>query len=387
MKEGMEVNDIYRFLRKKQGEMISYLEEMVNLESPSLDKTLVDRLADWNAANFKQLTGGNTRFFDNDTYGKHIRVEWGEGEEQLLVIGHIDTVWPSGTINKMPFKIEEGKAHGPGVFDMKGGIIQGLFALHALQELGYILDKKVVFLMNSDEEVGSPSSQKIIEEEAEKSEFTFVLEPAMERDGKLKTFRKGVGIFEVDITGIPAHSGIAPLKGASALEELSHQIIYLHSLTDHEKGTTINVGKARGGTAFNVVAEKAMAELDMRVMDTEESDRVAALIKNLEPRLKGTEITVHERMRRYPLERTPEVVSMFHTAQHLAKEQLKFNLSEQSAGGFSDGNLTARYNPTLDGLGAVGDGAHARHEHLIVDEMPRRSALLALLLLEYGMSN
>lgn len=380
------MHNIYELLEQKQGEMAAYLEEMVQRESPSKDKVLLDQLAAWISKSFEELTGGNATFIQNEAGGNHIRAEWGTGDKQLLIIGHFDTVWPKGTIKTMPFRVEEGKAYGPGVFDMKGGIIQGLFALHALKELKYVLDKRIVFLFNSDEEIGSPRSRKIIEEEAAKSEAAFVLEPAMGRDGNLKTFRKGAGIFDLDITGIPAHSGIDPTKGASALEELAHQIIYLHSLTDLDQGSTINVGKAEGGTAYNVVAEKASAELDLRVLNKEESDRIIPLIKHLKPKLTGTTISVTERMSRPPLERTPQVVDMYHTARAAASKYLNVDLKEQSTGGYSDGNLTALYAPTLDGLGAVGDGAHANHEHLILNEMPKRSALLAILLLEYGMS-
>lgn len=375
---------IYPFLENKTDMMTDYLKEIVEHESPSHDHELLNKLASWISETFITLTGGQTRIIENEGAAHHVIGEWGEGEEQLLILAHFDTVWPKGTIERMPFEIKEGKAMGPGVFDMKGGLIQGLFALHALKELGLSLNKKVVYLFNSDEEIGSPTSRQIIESEARKSDVVFVLEPAVGEQGSLKTFRKGAGRFHIEVTGIPAHAGADPEKGASAVEELAHQIIKLHSLTDFDIGTTINVGKITGGTAYNVVAEKAVADVDLRVRTKEEFDRIIPLIKGLEPKRSGTTVQVSGGVNRPPFERTKAVIELFETARQLAKNYLDIDLTEQGTGGFSDGNLTAPITRTLDGLGAVGDGAHANHEHLIVSEMPKRSALLALLLLTYG---
>lgn len=378
------MNHIYEYLKEQKFHMVDYLKEIVEHESPSYDKVLLDKLANWIASTFKQLTGGNTEIIFNGRHGNHVRGEWGKGSGQILILAHFDTVWPKGTLERMPFKIEEGKAHGPGVFDMKGGLIQGIFALHALKYLKKTLDKKVVFLFNSDEEIGSPSSRDIIEGEASKSDIVFVLEPAITQKGSLKTFRKGAGIFKLSITGVPAHAGADPEAGISAVEELAHQIIYLHSLNDYEKGITVNVGKITGGTASNVIAEKATAEIDLRVNTKEEFDRVIPFIKGLTPQLEGVELSVTGGINRPPFERTEKVEKLFNTAKLLADKYLNFELTEQGTGGFSDGNLTAPIAPTLDGLGAVGGGAHANHEHLIIDDMPIRSALLAMLLLTYG---
>lgn len=375
---------IYPFLKRKTEDMTSYLKEIVEHESPSHDHVLLNILAKWIAKTFESLTGGQATIIDNGGAGHHVIGEWGEGNGQLLILAHFDTVWPKGTINDIPFNIKDGKATGPGVFDMKGGLIQGLFALHALKELGLTLNKKVVYLFNSDEEIGSPTSRKLIESEAKKSNVVFVLEPAVGEQGSLKTFRKGAGMFRVEVTGIPAHAGADPEIGASAVGELAHQIIKLHSLTNFNIGTTINVGKIEGGTAFNVIAEKALAEVDLRVNTKEEFDRVIPLIKGLEPKLRETTVEVTGGINRPPFERTKEVEKLFQTSKQLAETYLGIELTEQGTGGFSDGNLTAPITRTLDGLGAVGDGAHANHEHLIVSEMPKRSALLALLLLKYG---
>lgn len=378
------MQDIVQFLKEKESEMTVLLQEIVEHESPSLDKEMNDRLGDWIAEQFIRLTNGKTEKIVNDLYGNHIRAEWGKGEDQLLLSAHFDTVWPKGTLARKPFKIEDGKAFGPGVFDMKGGIIQGLFALHALHSLGKKLNKKIVFLFTSDEEIGSLTSQALIEKEAARSERVFILEPAMSSEGALKTSRKGVGMFHLSITGIPAHSGVDPEKGVSAIGEIAEQIRYLHSLTDLSIGTTVNVGTIQGGTTSNVMAAHAEAEIDLRVKTQEEFDRIIPLITNIKPYNVRAKVEITGGINRPPLERTERVISMFLKAKNLAKEQLGFDLSEKETGGGSDGNFTGPIAPTLDGLGAVGDGAHAEHEHLIVSEMPIRSALVALLLMEYG---
>lgn len=374
----------YEYIDQKREHMFKLLKDIVEQESPSNDKELVDQLSVWIAKIFEELTGGLTRTIENKEYGNHVIGEFGEGDSQLLIMAHFDTVWPKGTLDKMPFSVKDGIARGPGVFDMKGGLIQGLFALNAIKELGVKLDKKIVCIFDADEEIGNPTSQELIQEEAKKSDAVFVLEPGMSPAGAIKTARKGVGIFDIEVTGIPSHSGIDPEKGVSAIEELAHQTMYLHSLTDLEKGTTVNVGTFNGGTTSNVIAEKAYAEVDLRVKTNDEFDRVIPLIKGIKPKLDGANIMVNGGVNRPPLEKTEQVKQMFQMAKKLAKEHLNFELTEKETGGGSDGNLTSQFAPTLDGLGAVGDGAHANHEYLVLDEMPKRSALLAMLLETYG---
>lgn len=375
---------IYQHLEAQKEEMYAYLEKIVTKESPSHDKELVDALGKWLAGTFEQLTGGTTTTIPDNTYGNHIRGEWGSGENQILILGHFDTVWPEGTLKSMPFKMENGKAAGPGTFDMKGGIIQGLFALKALQELKVPMNKKVVFFFDSDEEIGNPSSRELIEKEAEKSDVVFVLEPGMSEKGSLKTSRKGVGIFNVEATGVPAHAGIDPDKGVSAIHELALQTLDIEGMNDFNTGTTFNVGKVSGGTGSNVIPEKASAEVDLRAKTQEAFDKAIETMLALKPKLNGAALHVTGGANRAPLERTDEVVSLFRTAKHLAEAHIGMELTEKETGGGSDGNLTAPLAPTLDGLGAAGDGAHAKHEHLILSEMPKRSALLAMLLATYG---
>jgi glutamate carboxypeptidase len=371
-------------IERNHEQMIHYLRNIVEHESFSADKERLDSLALWLADAFEELVGGKTEIIEVEDYGNHVRCEWGEGDGQILILAHFDTVWPIGTLKEMPFRIEGDRVSGPGVFDMKGGLIQGLFALKAIREAGIQLNKKVVVFFDSDEEIGNPSSRFYIELEAKKSDCVFVLEPGMTLEGGLKTSRKGVGIYRMEVTGIPSHSGVDPEKGVSAIDELAHQIIKLHGQTDFATGTTINVGKISGGSATNVIAERAVAEIDVRGKTTEELERVHNMLMELEPVKERAKLVMSGDINRMPLERTEQVQEMFRTAKGIAEEHLGVELVEKETGGGSDGNLTAPFAPTLDGLGAVGDGAHANHEHLLLSRMNERCALLAGLIVNYA---
>lgn len=375
---------IKRIIETNKPQMLDHLKTIVEFESPSHDKEKLDQLALWIADTFKALVGGKSEIIEVEQYGNQVRCEWGEGEEQILIMAHFDTVWPVGTLKDKPFRIEGDRAYGPGVFDMKGGLIQGLFALKAIKEAGIQLKKKIVFLFDGDEEIGNPASKEIIENEAKKSERVFVLEPAMSLAGAIKTSRKGVGMYEMRVKGIPSHSGIDPDKGISAIDELAKQIVRLHNETNLSTGTTINVGKISGGSAVNVMAEHAFAEIDTRAKTTKELERIHKFILGLNPIRENTEVITTGEINRFPLERTEEVANMFAVAKRIAKQELGFELIEKETGGGSDGNLTAPFAQTLDGLGAVGDGAHANHEHLLISHMTERSALLAGLLLHFA---
>ncbi|WNS75780.1 M20 family metallopeptidase [Bacillus sp. DTU_2020_1000418_1_SI_GHA_SEK_038] len=379
------MKEIVSFLQEKQSEMVDKLKQLVEMESPSNDKELVDKIGEKIADLFESYTGGKITVIPNNHFGNHLRGEWGEGEDgQILLLAHMDTVWPKDILQTLPFRIEGDKAYGPGAFDMKGGIVQGIFALHALKELNISPKRKIIFLFTSDEEIGSGTSRQLIEEEAKKSSAVFVLESAASKEGALKTARKGVGIFNLKVKGIAAHSGIEPEKGISAISELASQITYLDSLSDYSKGTTLNVGVIKGGSSSNVVAAEAMAEVDLRVTANKEFDRVIPLIQDLQSTIEGTKIMVEGGINRPPFERSQEVEELYLLAKNIAKEYLSFDLMEQLSGGGSDGNFASQYAPTLDGLGPVGDGAHANHEHAIISQLPVRSALLALLIKELG---
>ncbi|MEH7385998.1 M20 family metallopeptidase [Bacillus sp. JJ1521] len=372
---------VVAFLKEKESEMVEVLKSLVELESPSHDKEAVDQVGEQVQLLYKKYVGGRVQRFDNEHFGDHFRCELGEGDEQILILAHMDTVWPKGTLENLPFHIDGDELYGPGSFDMKGGIVQGLFALNALKTLQVPLKTKVVMLFTSDEEIGSDSSRALIEVEAKKSKYVLVLESAAaSKKGKLKTSRKGVGMFTIKVTGLAAHSGIEPEKGISAIEELARQTLYLHGLTDFEKGTTLNIGLVKGGSASNVVAAEAEAELDLRVENNAEFERVIPLIQGLTPSKEGLTIEVTGGINRPVMEKTPEITKMFETAKELAKEYLDFNLEEQASGGGSDGSFASQFAPTLDGLGPVGDGAHASNEHLLISQMPVRSALVALLI-------
>ncbi|ARK25341.1 peptidase M20 [Sporosarcina sp. P37] len=375
---------VAEYLLGKQDEMLDMLKTMVEMETPSDNKRLVDIFGEKVVELIQPYVQAKVDSIHNEEFGNQVRIEIGEGDEQILLLGHMDTVWPEGTLANMPFKVVGDEAYGPGTFDMKGGLVQGIFALHALQKYEVVLTKKIVFLLVSDEEIGSDSSRHLIEEEAAKSSCVFVLESSGALEGMYKTARKGVGIFDVAVKGKAAHAGIEPEKGISAIEELSKIVLYLHSLTDLAKGTTVNVGVINGGSSSNVVAASASAEVDLRVEMDSEFDRVIPLIKNIQPSKEGIQVEVTGDINRPVMEKTEEVGRLFETAKHLAAEYLDFDLKEQLSGGGSDGSFASRFAPTLDGMGPVGDGAHAANEHLIISKMPVRSALLALMLMEAG---
>jgi glutamate carboxypeptidase len=297
-----------------------------------------------------------------------------------LLLGHCDTVWPHGTLEKMPVENRGGRLHGPGIYDMKGGLVQALFALTALRDLGLQPTVAPLFFINSDEEIGSFESAPRIQHLARIVDRTFVMEPSLGPAGKLKTARKGVGRFVIKVLGQAAHAGLDPDKGISAILELSHVVQALFALNDPGRGITVNVGTIDGGMRPNVVAPESTAEVDVRVPTQADADRIEKAIYDIQPTVPGTELQITGRVGRPPLERTPGNRKLWNRAQDAAAT-LGFDIDEGAAGGGSDGNWTSLYTPTLDGLGAVGDGAHALTEHLIVEKMPERAALLACLLL------
>ncbi len=366
-----------------RGAMLDALETLVAQESPSLDKPALDGMADLLAGRFASLGLASHRVL-NGSGGDHLRVTLGDPDPArppALVLCHFDTVWPAGTLATMPFRVEEGRAYGPGVYDMKASLVLAEFAASALLSLGPRPPRPVVFLFTSDEEIGSPDSRRLIEQEARRSAFVLVLEPPLS-DGRLKTARKGVGRFVLEVTGRAAHAGVEPEKGVSAVTELAHQILALNALADPAAGTTVNVGVVRGGTTSNVVPAAATADIDVRVSTPDESNRIEAAISALRPISAGATLTVRGGVNRPPMERTPAVAGLFERVRAIGRS-LGLELGEGSTGGGSDANLTAALGlATLDGLGAPGAGAHAGHEHIVIDALPGRAALLATLLLE-----
>ena len=302
------------------------------------------------------------------------------GKPAQLLIGHSDTVWPLGTLETMPVVVENGHVRGPGTFDMKAGIVQGIFALRALRELGHQPPATPVWFINSDEETGSPESKRYVRLIAKHVARAFVLEPALGLVGHLKTARKGVGRFVVRVHGKAAHSGLDPTGGASAIHELMHVVQRLHAITDLERGVTVNVGVVRGGSRVNVIAAEAEAEVDVRILSASDGEAIAETIHAMRALTPGTSLEIEGGIQIPPLERTARNRLLWQAAAE-AGRRLGMDLTEDISGGGSDGNTTSLYTATLDGLGSRGDGAHANHEHVEIESLVDRAALVAELLM------
>lgn len=366
------------YCERKLPWLLETVEALVLLESPTGDTESINRCAAELEGRLIDL-GGRVRRLPGGAAGDHVLAEFGSGRRQALLLGHLDTVWPVGTLAERPWRHHNGRVFGPGVFDMKAGVGLAMLAVKALAERSAGLPGRIVMLTTTDEETGSATSRTVIEAEARRSEAVLVLEPSLP-GGALKTSRKGCGEFVLKISGVPAHAGIEPARGASAISELARQISRIEALHDPESGTTINVGVIRGGSRPNVIAAEAEAVIDVRAASQAAAARVTEALSALTPHDPRTSLTVSGGIDRPPLERTPGVASLFHQAQAVAAEFGR-DLAEGGTGGGSDGNLTAAAGvPTLDGLGAVGAGAHAADEHVIVSELPWRAALLAGLL-------
>ncbi len=354
----------------------------VELESPTTDKAACDRAGRHLAERFHEYAGAEIVWHRQERHGDHFEARVGQGARRILLLGHFDTVWPVGTIGRLPCRIERDRLTGPGSFDMKYGDIQGLWALRLLTEAGAGTGKAFTFFGNSDEEIGSPTSRPIIEGLARASEAVFVLEPAVGAEGAIKLWRKGVGIYHLDVDGVASHAGADPEKGRSAILELAHHVIDLHSLNDAARGTTVNVGVVRGGSRSNVVAAHAEAEIDLRVRTADEARRADERIRQRPTFVAGTTARIKGGLNRPPMEETDASRRLYALAKRIAADE-GFDLPASGTGGGSDGNFTAALGvPTLDGLGAVGDGGHAEHEHVVVSTMAPRLAWFTRLLAE-----
>jgi len=382
MDSAVKLKSLPKGLASHLPEMLRTLELFVSTESPSTEKTAADACAEVIGNEWRKREVLVERF-EQKHRGAHLRITHGAGTKsrgQLLVLGHYDTVYSTGTLARMPFRMDAGKVYGPGVFDMKAGIVQALFALDAIQTFGGVLAKKVVFLWTSDEEIGSESSRKLIESEAKRSDAVFVLEPALGAKGLLKTARKGVGEAEIIVRGRASHAGLAPERGVNAIHELALQIARLKEWNDLPRGISVNAGLINGGTRTNVIPDYARAILDLRALRSNDMQKIEKKLRALRPILPGAKLEVRGGFNRAPLERKVSA-ELFRRASSLAK-QMGFTIGEGTAGGGSDGNLTAALGvPTLDGLGAVGDGAHSPGEYILARALPQRVALLAALLL------
>jgi len=367
--------DLRDFCRAAQPWLLETVEALVRIESPTTEKAAVDACGAELAARLAAIGGRVTRL-PRDARGDHLLAEFGCGASQILLLGHFDTVWPVGQLARMPLVRADGRLRGPGVFDMKSGIAIGMLAARALVETGAPLARRIVMLWTSDEEVGSQTSRGAIEDEARRSDAVLVLEPSLP-GGAVKTARKGCGSFEVIVKGVSAHAGIEPQKGASAVHELAHQILRIAELQDLRRGVSVNVVQASGGLRSNVIPDEAHAIVDVRAPTLEAAAGVEDAFRSLRPVDGRTTVTAIGGFDRPPLERTPAVERLYNQARSVARE-LGVDLQEGATGGGSDGNFTAALGvPTLDGLGAVGDGAHALHEHIEIEPLADRAALVA----------
>jgi glutamate carboxypeptidase len=369
------------FLERKD-QIVQTIRQLVETESPSDNKDAVDRLGALLAGRFEGL-GGHAKFHRVSNFGDHLQVDFDgtRGGKPILLLGHLDTVYPLGTLATMPCRVADGRLWGPGSFDMKSGIA---FMLHAIEALRAWhedkLPRPVTVLLVSDEEVGSETSRRITENLAKKSTAVLVLEPSHGPKGAVKTARKGIGEYVLKVTGKAAHSGLDFEKGQSAIVELARQIIAISKLVNLKCGLTLNVGTVQGGTRVNVIPAEASAVLDVRVVRKQDAAGIDRRLRSLKPFNRKCKLEITGGINRPPMERMAAVAALFEKAAEIAKH-LGWKLEEAAVGGGSDGNFTAALGiPTLDGLGGVGEGAHATHESILISELPRRTALLAALI-------
>jgi glutamate carboxypeptidase len=377
-----EIRRVLDYVRGERRGMVELVQRLALAESPSDDPAAVAPVLDMLATELERAGLAVRRFRGRVSAGTlcaRPRPRSG-GRPRQLLIGHCDTVWPVGTVRQMPVRVEGDTLCGPGVFDMKGGLAQMLTALRAVRDLGLRPAADCVAVVNSDEEIGSPDSTPLIRRLARGAARAFILEPAFGRAGKLKTARKASGAFTVIVTGRAAHAGINPEEGASAILEMAHQVQKLFALNDAARGITVNVGTIDGGLRANVVAAEVRATVDVRVRTRADADAVEAAIRGLRPVNPRAAIRVEGGIAQPPMEPVPRNQALWRLAQGLGR-RLGLELDQAAVGGASDGNTTSQYTATLDGLGAVGDGAHAAHEQALIPQMVERCALLVLLLL------
>ena len=372
--------ELLAYARSEIDALLHCLQQAVEIESPSQNKTAVDRMAEFFAREFKK-SGAKVRVMSHPTAGSAVAAEfWGpaRGKKPVLLLGHLDTVWDVGTLAGMPFRVKGGHAYGPGIYDMKSGIVCGLWAVRALQALKVIPPGPVRFFLNADEEVASIAFRKELLAQARQARAVLVLEPAAAQ-GAIKTARKGVGEFRITVRGRSAHAGINPSAGVNAISELARQILRIETLARPKRGLTVNVDVIEGGTRVNVIPELASARVDVRVPTSRDRDLIEKQMRALRAIHPEAKVEISGGVNRPPMERKM-AKDLFGKARELGR-MMGLELTEASTGGGSDGNFTAALGiPTLDGLGGTGDGAHARHEHVIIRELPHRVALLAALI-------
>ncbi len=376
--ESLKAQSRLDYFEQRRDQIVSSIRELVEIESPSDNKPAVDRISEAVAGKFAVL-GGRVRVHRVQDFGNHLQVDFSgkAGGKPVLLLGHYDTVYPLGTLANMPCRIVDGKLMGPGVLDMKSGIALMLYSIAAVREWYGELPRPVTVFLVSDEEVGSDSSRAITESLARKSAAVLVLEPAAGSEGAVKTARKGVGDYQIKVTGKASHAGLDFEKGVNAIVELARQIGKVTTFTDLKKGLTVNVGIISGGSRTNVVPAEATAQVDVRIARLKDAAGIDKKMRGLRVFNRKCRLDITGGINRPPMERTPGVAALYGKAVAIART-LGWKLGDAAVGGGSDGNFTAGLGiPTLDGLGGVGDGAHASHEHILISELPRRAELIA----------
>jgi len=377
------MSNLLNHFNDRQQVILDSIRTLVERETTSREETRLNEISGFVAARLQEL-GGEIELTSQPGYGTHLRARFSFGHSatvpHLLIIGHLDTVWPVGTLRKMPFRVTpEGAAHGPGIFDMKSGVVIATECLNAIRTFGLQTRRPITLLLTCDEEIGSRTSRPLVEEEARRAAAALVLEPPI-TGGVVKTGRKGIGVFKLRAVGRAAHAGLDPRKGVNAIVELSHQVVRLAAMNDHERGVTVSVGLMNGGTALNVVPAEATAKADVRFWTPEDGERIVNKIRTLKPVLEDAQLEITGGINRPPMPRSEKNIALFEHAKTLATE-IGFDLKDAVVGGGSDGNFTAAMGvPTLDGLGVDGAGAHADHEHILISDIPRRAALLTRLM-------
>lgn len=369
----MKPNESLEYFEKLEAEMMDLLSQWVRMESPTTDKESVDRFGKAVAGKLAEI-GMLVEFREQSARGNHILARWKNDGPKVLLIGHLDTVWELGALERMPLRVEGDVAYGPGIYDMKGSLIVTLFALRLLYEQG-LHRNNLTLLLNSDEEEGSGTSRELVESEASNAQCALILEPGGPNNS-VKTKRRGVGRYKVTAKGRPAHAGVEPEKGINAVAELSYQILEIQSWNGLHRGISANVGLIRGGTRSNVIPAEAEAVIDVRCDAPEDAAWLEERFKTLQAKHPEARLSIEGGFERPPLVRSEKVLSLFNEAKEIA-EQFGYPITEYWTGGASDGNFTAALGvPTLDGLGPEGDGAHAAHEHIVVSSLPKRANLL-----------
>ncbi len=373
--------NLLEYFRQRRDAIVEEIVELVSIESPSNDTTASSHVADLLEKKFRDAANGlSVDRVEAAGVGEHLIARFGNGSTKraTLILGHTDTVHPKGTIDQNPIRIENGRLYGPGVFDMKGNIPVVLEALRYLDHKK--IERPITVLLSCDEEIGSTTGRELVEREAAKSARCFVLEPSA--SGKVKTARKGTGVFRLEATGVPAHAGLEPERGANAVAELARQVDRIHAIADRDAGTTVNVTTFSGGTTTNVIPAFAACEIDVRFSTLKEGERVEAELNALVATDARVRLELKGQINRPPLEETDAVIALYEKARSAATN-IGFELGHTQVGGASDGNFVAALGiPVLDGLGVSGDGAHTLEEYIEIDDIPRRAALLTAMLID-----